>query len=81
MASNHEVVPKAWRDGRYARAGALYTDGDRIFSYDLCIGFTENGRKIGINVHSSVTTGRHRNGVRAVADEMRDQCPRGPASP
>ena len=70
MASNHWTIPQAWAEGRPASAGALHTDGNRIYSYGLCIGYTKDGRKIGINVHSSVTTGRHRNGVKAVADEM-----------
>ena len=39
MKSNAEVI-NAWRRGRSARSRHLRTDGLRLWSYDLLIGFT-----------------------------------------
>lgn len=42
---NSDVV-KAWAAGRGARAANLSTDGRSLYSYGLCIGTTEGGRKV-----------------------------------
>jgi len=43
---NIQVI-NAWNRGQAGKAGALETDGDRLWSYRLCIGRSdENGNKI-----------------------------------
>ena len=31
-------VARAWQEGRRATSGHMHTDGDKIYSYNLCIG-------------------------------------------
>ena len=44
---NEEVVD-AWVNGRVAAGGNLLTDGQKLYSYSLCIGHTSpsSGRKV-----------------------------------
>jgi len=42
---NLEVV-QAWSTGRVAAAGNLRTDGQKLYSYKLCIGTTVDGSKV-----------------------------------
>tara|TARA_Y100001937_G_scaffold120934_1_gene178971 strand:+ start:30872 stop:31141 length:270 start_codon:yes stop_codon:yes gene_type:complete len=63
--SNHEV-PRAWAAGRAAEShtGNLWTDGQKIYSYRLCIGETmPSGEKLvldytagGIQYYSQTTS-------------------------
>lgn len=62
---NAKVVD-AWVNGRVARGGNLRTDGQKLYSYLLCIGTTENGRKVvrdytarGAYGFRSMTTSQH----------------------
>ena len=42
----NEAVVRAWYEGKPAKANRLWTDGVKIYSYDLLIGFTgEDGLK------------------------------------
>ena len=43
---NDEVIA-AWNNGQQAKSGNMRSDGDRLFSYRLCIGRTDcEGNKI-----------------------------------
>ena len=42
---NEEVV-QAWSTGRVAAGGNLLTDGQKLYSYRLCIGTTVDGSKV-----------------------------------
>ena len=46
---NLEVV-QAWSTGRVAAAGNLLTDGQKLYSYKLCIGTTVDGSKFGMRM-------------------------------
>ena len=62
---NEEVV-QAWSTGRVAAAGNLLTDGQKLYSYKLCIGTTVDGSKV-VNDYTakgelgfvSMTTSQH----------------------
>lgn len=63
MSSNLRVA-KAWSEGKKLKSGSMKTDGISLYSYDLLIGVTENGKKIVFNysqsgVFKSQTTSRH----------------------
>lgn len=43
---NDQVI-RAWNNGQQARSGSMKTDGNRLFSYRLCIGKTDcEGNKV-----------------------------------
>jgi hypothetical protein len=71
-------VAAAWKRGEYARAGNFYTDGDRIHSYGLMIGFTDdNGDKVlydysASGEYKSKTTSQHVGAAREYADQIID---------
>jgi len=52
---NFDVV-QAWSTGRVAAAGNLLTDGQKLYSYKLCIGTTVDGSKV---VHDYTAKGDH----------------------
>ena len=46
MMRNDQVI-KAWNNGQKAKSGSMRSDGDRLFSYRLCIGKTDcEGNKV-----------------------------------
>ena len=46
MKRNDQVI-RAWNNGQQAKSGSMKTDGNRLFSYRLCIGKTDcNGFKL-----------------------------------
>ena len=46
MKRNDQVI-RAWNNGQEAKSGSMKTDGNRLFSYRLCIGKTDcNGDKL-----------------------------------
>ena len=46
MMRNDQVI-KAWNNGQKAKSGSMKTDGNRLYSYRLCIGKTDcNGDKL-----------------------------------
>ena len=52
MASRNTNVAESWKYGEFAsnHRGSFYTDGKRLYSYKLCIGFTSpSGLKIAID--------------------------------
>eukprot|EP01045_Picozoa_sp_COSAG04_P026607 COSAG04_NODE_3724_length_2581_cov_76.628928_4_plen_140_part_00 len=71
--SNYAAI-YAWLIGRKKRANRLWTDGDKLYSYDMVIGFTQNNEKVvrqrtaknGYFV--SVTTSMHCNMASQFAD-------------
>lgn len=43
---NDQVI-RAWNNGQQAKSGSMKTDGNRLFSYRLCIGKTDcEGNKV-----------------------------------
>ena len=65
MANNRDVV-NAWVRGRVAAAGNLSTNGNEIYSYQLQIGETREGKKVafdytsaGLREFYSMTTSKH----------------------
>lgn len=67
MATNNEVA-EAWRNDRVANngRGSFTSSGDKLFSYQLEIGFTLNGKKYLRNYtakggfgYKSMTTSHH----------------------
>lgn len=42
---NSDIIDK-WMDGKSFEGDKLSTDGDNLYSYELCIGTTEDGVKI-----------------------------------
>ena len=69
------VVTDAWSVGKAKRGGNLSTDGQTLFSYNHPIGITIGAAKIAYDCHYSVTTARHSNGGKGVADEVVSPCP------
>ena len=73
--SNYAVI-YAWLIGRKKRATRMWTDGDKLYSYEMVIGFTHNHEKIirqrtaknGYFV--SVTTSTHCNTASRFADRV-----------
>ena len=69
----NEQVIKAFTMQREAKAGNLYTDGKRIYSYGVTIGFNMAGRSFVIDYTStgghyiSQTTSTHVNGIKREA--------------
>ena len=69
----NEQVIKAFLMEREAKAGNLYTDGKRIYSYGVTIGFNMAGRSFVIDYTStgghyiSQTTSTHVNGIKREA--------------
>ena len=63
MTIRNEDVARAWRSGQPCRSANLSTDGERLWSYRLEIGFTHGWRKILIDYRSphtiSITTSHH----------------------
>ena len=61
----NELVAKAWKNNIIASNKNLSTDGISLYSYNLKIGYTENGKKIAIDHTAaggsfySSTTSRH----------------------
>ena len=46
MMRNDQVI-RAWNNGQKAKSGSMKTDGNRLYSYRLCIGKTGcNGDKL-----------------------------------
>jgi hypothetical protein len=46
MKRNDQVI-RAWNNGQEAKSGSMKTDGNRLFSYRLCIGKTDcEGNKV-----------------------------------
>ena len=41
MKTNKQVI-QAWNNGEQARSGRLKTDGNRLWSYGLCIGRSDS---------------------------------------
>ena len=66
MANQAAGIVRAWREGRYARGGALWTDGRMIYSYGLPIARRTNDVEVMPVVQSSRTTGRHVSAVAAL---------------
>ena len=46
MRATNEQVVRAWTQGREAKAGRLWTDGESLYSYDLVIGKRKAGECI-----------------------------------
>jgi hypothetical protein len=71
----NETVVTAWKNGKEATSGNLSTNGLIIRSYDIIIGVTTNGVKIGIDHTTkggsfhSVTTSTHVGLVKRVASK------------
>ena len=72
MAGTINAVVAAWRLGNFASGGSLMTDGDNLWSYALQIGETAGtDYKIAFDIYPrSMTTAKHINMARAVADEV-----------
>tara|TARA_Y100001937_G_C6849132_1_gene211296 strand:- start:29 stop:307 length:279 start_codon:yes stop_codon:yes gene_type:complete len=67
MKTNGQVI-QAWSNGQKAKSGRLKTDGDKLWSYSLCIGRSdcEGGKVIfdytaGGGSYASQTTSTHVN--------------------
>mgnify|MGYP001201957636 FL=1 len=46
MKRNDQVI-RAWNNGQQAKSGSMKTDGNRLYSYRLCIGKTDcEGNKV-----------------------------------
>lgn len=73
--TNDKVV-LAWTMTRPFKAGAMRTDGHRLYSYHLCIGYTnEQGQKVlgeytAKGVFYSITTSTHCNKAKRLADKV-----------
>jgi len=67
-----------WIAGKAARADNLWSDGESLFSYDLCIGRTIGGFKVVLNYTAtgyafvSMTTSHHVNLAARYADDVED---------
>jgi hypothetical protein len=48
-------IARAWRDGKALRSGNVRTDGQRIYSWGLCIGETVRGRKVAIDYRGKIS--------------------------
>lgn len=61
----NEYVAKSWKNNVIASTQNLRTDGANLYSYNLKIGYTENGKKVAIDHTASGgsfysrTTSRH----------------------
>lgn len=70
-------VAESWICGKPAQGhGSIRTDGCDLFSYNLLIGTTENGKKILFDytrggVYMSATTSKHVGYARTLADDIR----------
>lgn len=79
MPTNKEVYEIWKNNGRKTNfKKPLHTDGYNLYSYDLCIGITENNKKIlfrhmsGRAKYYSLTTSRHCSCAIRYADEIYD---------
>ena len=76
MATTNSSVVYSWSQGSRAAAGNLSTDGEDLYSYNLCIGYTTpQGNKVVLNYtaageYQSQTTSCHVGLVRRGADEV-----------
>lgn len=54
-------IAAAWKQGTALRSGNVHTDGQRLYSWRLCIGETVKGRKVAIDYRQRVSqsTSRH----------------------
>lgn len=75
---NHQVV-EAWALDQPANSGRMITDGDRLWSYALVIGFTdEDGKKVALDYTApvgwfrSMTTSCHVGLAKGVADRVEE---------
>ena len=70
----NELVAKAWSNNLIASTQNLRTDGSNLYSYNLLIGYTENGKKIAVNHTAaggsfySMTTSKHVSYAKRVSD-------------
>ena len=73
--SNYATI-YAWLIGRRKKANRMWTDGDKLYSYDIVIGYTHNHEKVvrqrtAKNGHFvSVTTSTHCNTASQYADRV-----------
>jgi len=68
-------VARSWSQGQPAKAGNFWTDGEKLFSYNLVVGETRKGKKIlfdymsgGSHGFVSMTTSHHVGAARQFAD-------------
>jgi hypothetical protein len=69
-----DAVVLAWRAGKRCRGGNVRTDGNDLYSWDLRIGLTIQGRKVAIDYRGRISgsTTRHCGRAIAAADEVRE---------
>lgn len=65
-------VALAWKHGYHMRSGKMRTDGDKIYSWDLCIGVTVRGEKVAFDYRGVISgsTSRHCGLATRVADRV-----------
>lgn len=70
----NESVANAWKNNLIASTQNMRTDGASLYSYNLKIGYTENGKKVAINHTAaggsfySMTTSKHVSYAKRVSD-------------
>lgn len=81
--SLQQQVADSWRCNKARRRGSghanMWTDGQTVWSYNRVIGISQSAHKIAVNCYYSVTTARHCNALKEVADEVIpcDECVNG----
>ena len=74
----NEFVAKAWKNNIIASTQNMRTDGINLYSYNLRIGYTENGKKIAIDYTASGgsfysrTTSNHVSYAKRVSDVVQE---------
>ena len=74
MSLTTKDIPWLWKNGQRGKAAAMSTDGTKLYSYNLVIGTTINGRKVLYDYRSphciSMTTSHHVSKSTMAADEI-----------
>jgi len=74
----NESVANAWRNNLIASTKNMRTDGVNLYSYNLRIGYTENGKKVAINHTAAggsfytITTSNHVSYAKKVSDVIEE---------
>jgi len=74
----NESVAKAWKNNIIASTQNMRTDGINLYSYNLRIGYTENGKKVAIDYTAaggsfySMTTSKHVSYAKRVSDVVQE---------
>jgi hypothetical protein len=74
LPKNQRGVALAWKHGYSMRSGHMRTDGDKVWSWHLCIGLTVRGEKVAIDYREqiSASTSRHCGDVILAADRVEE---------